>query len=90
METYYYNDFKLPIISNINRLPLYFCCKSMCLQQEFYPTNTLRNTGLKHVKTPFVFLVDVDFVPMQMLYQLLRDNVKSFGDLKQKVRSFCI
>ncbi|XP_048517080.1 xylosyl- and glucuronyltransferase LARGE2 isoform X1 [Dendroctonus ponderosae] len=53
-------------------------------QGEFYPTNTLRNTGLKHVQTPFVFLVDVDFVPMRLLYQLLRDNLKNFGDLKQK------
>ncbi|ENN79368.1 hypothetical protein YQE_04194, partial [Dendroctonus ponderosae] len=55
-------------------------------QGEFYPTNTLRNTGLKHVQTPFVFLVDVDFVPMPLLYQLLRGNLKNFGDLKQKVK----
>ncbi|XP_066252461.1 xylosyl- and glucuronyltransferase LARGE2s-like [Euwallacea similis] len=53
-------------------------------QGEFYPINTLRNVGLKHVKTPYSFLVDVDFTPMKSLFEMLRDNIRSMADLNKK------
>ncbi|XP_076273109.1 xylosyl- and glucuronyltransferase LARGE2-like [Rhynchophorus ferrugineus] len=51
---------------------------------DLYPINVLRNTGLQNVNTPFVFLIDVDFVPMKNLFAILKDNIRSMGDLKQK------
>lgn len=51
---------------------------------NLYPINILRNTGLSNVNTPFVFLVDIDFIPMKNLFEILKDNIRSMGDLKQK------
>ncbi|KAL1506283.1 hypothetical protein ABEB36_005675 [Hypothenemus hampei] len=53
-------------------------------QNEFYPINTLRNVGLKNVKTPYSFLVDVDFIPMKSLFEILKDEIKSIRDLNNK------
>ena len=40
--------------------------------QQFYPVNLLRNTALQEVKSPFVFLSDIDFLPMYGLYEYLK------------------
>ncbi|XP_050296689.1 xylosyl- and glucuronyltransferase LARGE2s-like [Anthonomus grandis grandis] len=53
-------------------------------QGEFYPINVLRNTGLKHAKTPYSFIVDADFRPMKSLYEILKDNISSMGNLTKK------
>ncbi|CAG9768004.1 unnamed protein product [Ceutorhynchus assimilis] len=53
-------------------------------QGKFYPINTLRNTGLNHIKTPYSFLIDIDFTPMRSLFEILKENIKSIGDLKKK------
>lgn len=40
--------------------------------QQFYPVNYLRNIALEHARTPFVFLSDIDFVPVSGTYTTLR------------------
>ncbi|KAJ8268812.1 hypothetical protein COCON_G00114190 [Conger conger] len=42
---------------------------------QFYPVNLLRNVALKQVNTPYVFLSDIDFLPMYGLYEYLRKSV---------------
>ncbi|XP_054828387.1 xylosyl- and glucuronyltransferase LARGE2 isoform X2 [Eublepharis macularius] len=42
---------------------------------QFYPVNFLRNIALKNVQTPYVFLTDVDFLPMYGLYHYLRTSI---------------
>ncbi|XP_028650177.1 xylosyl- and glucuronyltransferase LARGE2s isoform X1 [Erpetoichthys calabaricus] len=41
----------------------------------FYPINLLRNVALMHAKTPFVFLADIDVLPMFGLYEYLRKYI---------------
>ncbi|CAL1265883.1 unnamed protein product [Larinioides sclopetarius] len=45
----------------------------------FYPVNLLRNVALQQVTTPFVFLTDIDFLPMYGLYEYLKKSVASMG-----------
>ncbi|XP_059046697.1 xylosyl- and glucuronyltransferase LARGE2s-like [Achroia grisella] len=49
-----------------------------------YPVNYLRNVALEHVNTPYVFLMDVDFVPMAGLYEHLRDAIRIINPYPQK------
>ncbi|KAJ8247698.1 hypothetical protein GJAV_G00249290 [Gymnothorax javanicus] len=42
---------------------------------QFYPVNLLRNVALRHANTPYVFLTDVDFLPMYGLYDYLRKSI---------------
>uniref|UniRef100_A0A803KE35 Xylosyl- and glucuronyltransferase LARGE2s n=1 Tax=Xenopus tropicalis TaxID=8364 RepID=A0A803KE35_XENTR len=42
---------------------------------QFYPVNLLRNVAMKHVSTPYMFLSDIDFLPMYGLYESLRKAV---------------
>ncbi|KAG5848909.1 xylosyl- and glucuronyltransferase LARGE2s [Anguilla rostrata] len=42
---------------------------------QFYPVNLLRNVALRNAKTPYVFLTDVDFLPMYGLYDYLRKTM---------------
>ncbi|XKL67023.1 hypothetical protein PGB90_010443 [Kerria lacca] len=44
-----------------------------------YPINMLRNVALEQVITPFVFLSDIDFLPMPGLYISLKKQVINFG-----------
>ena len=46
---------------------------------EFYPINYLRNVALDNVQTPYVFLSDIDFLPMVGLYQYLKEAIKVLG-----------
>lgn len=39
---------------------------------QFYPVNLVRNVALRNANTPYVFLADVDFLPMYGLYDYLR------------------
>ena len=39
---------------------------------QFYPVNLVRNVALRNANTPYVFLTDVDFLPMYGLYEYLR------------------
>jgi glycosyltransferase-like protein LARGE len=47
------------------------------LNQSLHPINFLRNVALDQVRTPFVFLADIDFLPMPNLYSTLRKSVQS-------------
>lgn len=39
---------------------------------DFYPINHLRNIALENVNTPYVFLSDIDFLPMYTLYEYIK------------------
>ncbi|KAK2523673.1 Large [Columba livia] len=41
---------------------------------QFYPVNLLRNVAMKHISTPYMFLSDIDFLPMYGLYEYLRGD----------------
>lgn len=58
------------------------------LFQNFYPVNFLRNVGVQHVNTPYVFLTDIDFLPMLGLYSYLRKTLQNLHpDDSKKVRT---
>ncbi|XP_053243289.1 xylosyl- and glucuronyltransferase LARGE2 [Podarcis raffonei] len=42
---------------------------------QFYPVNFLRNVALKNAQTSYVFLTDIDFLPMYGLYDYLRTSI---------------
>lgn len=52
--------------------------------QVHYPVNYLRNVALENVNTPYVFLMDVDFVPMVDLYSHLKAAIKLINPYPQK------
>ncbi|XP_075282859.1 xylosyl- and glucuronyltransferase LARGE2 [Opisthocomus hoazin] len=43
---------------------------------QFYPINLLRNMALANAQTPYVFLTDIDFLPMYGLYDYLRNSIQ--------------
>ncbi|XP_072945492.1 xylosyl- and glucuronyltransferase LARGE2s-like isoform X2 [Epargyreus clarus] len=49
-----------------------------------YPVNYLRNVALENVQTPYVFLMDGDFVPMAGLYDHLRSAIRLINPYPQK------
>ncbi|KAL3266023.1 hypothetical protein HHI36_010212 [Cryptolaemus montrouzieri] len=51
---------------------------------EYYPINLLRNIGLQNIETPYVFLADIDFIPMKDLYNVLRKHIKSMKNMDKK------
>jgi hypothetical protein len=53
--------------------------------QEYHPINVLRNIGLRNVDTPYVFLADIDFLPMRGLYSVLRSHLAAIRNMKAKV-----
>lgn len=46
---------------------------------HFYPINHLRNVALQQVVTPYVFLTDIDFLPMAGLYEYLKRSIVTIG-----------
>ncbi|GAB6029780.1 LARGE xylosyl- and glucuronyltransferase 2 [Chamberlinius hualienensis] len=46
---------------------------------QFYPVNYLRNVALQQVNTPYVFLTDIDFLPMIGLYEYLKRSIASIN-----------
>ncbi|KAG8438396.1 hypothetical protein GDO86_008903 [Hymenochirus boettgeri] len=42
---------------------------------QLYPVNLLRNVALKNAQTPYVFLSDIDFLPMYGLYESLKKSI---------------
>uniref|UniRef100_A0A8C5WGS3 Xylosyl- and glucuronyltransferase LARGE2s n=1 Tax=Leptobrachium leishanense TaxID=445787 RepID=A0A8C5WGS3_9ANUR len=42
---------------------------------QLYPVNLLRNVALRNAQTPYVFLSDIDFLPMYGLYENLRRSI---------------
>ncbi|KAI8488043.1 LARGE xylosyl- and glucuronyltransferase 2 [Branchiostoma belcheri] len=51
---------------------------------QFYPVNLLRNIALQQVNTPYVFLMDIDFLPMYNLYPYLKKTVGMMDMRRQK------
>ncbi|XP_065158374.1 xylosyl- and glucuronyltransferase LARGE2s-like [Atheta coriaria] len=51
---------------------------------DYHPINLLRNVGLKNVNTPYVFLADIDFLPMFGLHQTLRNAIASLKVMNKK------
>ncbi|CDW59779.1 glycosyltransferase protein LARGE2 like [Trichuris trichiura] len=49
----------------------------------FYPINKLRNIALRSVRTAFVFLCDVDFIPMMGAYELLKKAIQDQGSMER-------
>lgn len=47
---------------------------------QFYPVNFLRNVALQQVRTPYVFLTDIDFLPMSGLYEYLKRSISTNMD----------
>ena len=52
---------------------------------DLYPVNYLRNIALEQVQTPYLFLCDIDFLPVKGLYKYLRDQVASTDMTKKAV-----
>lgn len=52
-----------------------------------YPVNQLRNVALDQAKTDYVFLTDIDFLPMNGLYEYLKDAAAKHDISKQKLVS---
>jgi glycosyltransferase-like protein LARGE len=53
--------------------------------------NFLRNVGLQQVNTPYVFLTDIDFLPMYGLYSYLKKSIQVLSlDSSKKVFFFNI
>ena len=46
---------------------------------QFYPINYLRNIALDNVQTPYSFLSDIDFLPMNGLYLYLKEAIRVLG-----------
>lgn len=65
-----------PILQDCKaRLGLHVVYKS----GQFYPINYLRNVALDNVQTPYIFLSDIDFLPMNGLYLYLKEAIKVLG-----------
>jgi hypothetical protein len=56
----------------------------------FYPINYLRNIALNAINTEYIFLVDVDFLPSNQLYQVLRNKIITYMINQRKKRCFVI
>lgn len=51
---------------------------------DSYPINELRNVGLRHITTPYVFLADADFLTMHDLYSNLKNYISTFNGMYKK------
>ena len=50
---------------------------------RFYPVNYLRNIALDNTRTQYIFLSDIDFLPMPELYSYLQEAAKVLGAPKR-------
>ena len=53
--------------------------------QEFYPENHLRNVALRRVNTEYVFLLDIDILPMPNFYRNSRSLLESASAIAIKL-----
>ena len=51
----------------------------MFLPQQFYPVNYLRNVAISQVRTPYMFLSDIDFLSMYGLYEYLKKSIQAIN-----------
>lgn len=59
----------------------------MSMLQDYYPINVLRNVAMRYVNTPYIFLADIDFVPMVSLYENIKTHICNMGSMIKKVSS---
>ena len=52
--------------------------------QQYYPVNYLRNVAVKQVRTDYMFLSDIDFLPMYGLYEYLKEAFRKMNTADQK------
>ena len=52
-----------------------------------YPVNSLRNIALDHAE--YVFLTDIDFLPMVNMYNYLREACNKYDIHNKKTVSVC-
>lgn len=69
----------LPVLRDSEKLALHVVSKS----GNHYPVNHLRNVALEHAQTPYVYLSDIDFLPMHGLYYYIREAVRVLGENKR-------
>ncbi|XP_050448704.1 xylosyl- and glucuronyltransferase LARGE1-like isoform X2 [Cataglyphis hispanica] len=65
----------LEMDGNLLRKRLFGCDKHESVLPELYPINYLRNIAVSYVSTPFIFQLDVDFLPQVGLYENLMNNI---------------
>ena len=53
-------------------------------ESDFYPINHLRNIALSNVHTSFVFLSDIDFLPMHTLYEYIKYSLSFESKMLKK------
>lgn len=73
---------RLPLMSRRKNVALHVVYKDP--RSQMYPVNYLRNVALKYVNTEFVFLSDIDFLPMYGLYHHLQEVLQTM-DSNEKV-----
>lgn len=56
---------------------------------QYYPINYLRNAAIEQVHTEFMFLSDIDFLPMYGLYEYLKKAV-TMADLSNRKKALVI
>lgn len=63
------------VLRDTDKLAIHVVSKS----GRLYPVNHLRNIALSYVKTPYVYLSDIDFLPMPSLYHYIREAIRVLG-----------
>lgn len=64
-----------PVLKKFRKLGLHVVSKG----GRFYPVNHLRNVALSNVKTPYVYLSDIDFLPMRYVYYYIKEAIRVLG-----------
>lgn len=65
----------LPLMSRRKNVALHVVYKDP--QSQLYPVNYLRNVALKYVNTEYMYLSDIDFLPMYGLYDQLQGVLRT-------------
>ena len=61
-----------PVLRDHRKLALHIVSKG----SRFYPVNHLRNIALGYARTPYIFLSDMDFLPMAGLYEYMKEALR--------------
>ena len=67
------------VLRSSNRLAFHVVSRS----GRLYPVNLLRNIALRYARTPYVYLSDIDFLPMPRLYDYIREANRVLGTEKR-------
>ena len=54
--------------------------------QLYYPINVLRNIALRETRTDYVFVIDVDFIPMPGLHEYFIHRIQYLESEQKKKR----